>query len=141
MNTAAMESQMTKQIRGTSSGPLADSDSHRDVGAKLSPTMQEALNVARVNGGRLERLPGGFWTYPGCPCDERAVPNWYVSAHTVKALLARGYVEDDEFASNRGGKYMVGVRLAANATMTTAHAPNAAEAQTDTAVDVSGSQP
>lgn len=95
------------------------------VADRLSPTMQEALNVARLNGGRLTRLPGGFWTYPGCPCDERrmmgfhytseAVPNWYVSALTVKALVARGYVEADEFGRSRSGEYMVGVKLTAKA--------------------------
>ena len=55
----------------------------------LSPTMQDALAHAECG---LHRWPGGYWTDK--PVSEahkfpRGVPDWYVSAHTVQALLRR----------------------------------------------------
>lgn len=72
--------------------------------AKLSPTMAHALNKARFLGnGQLERWPGGFWTYPGCPWKQGTgqnaryrIPAWSVSTHTVDALLRRGLVKSIE---------------------------------------------
>lgn len=56
----------------------------------LSSTMLKALQIATNNGGRLERLPGGFWTYPGCErAPHNGVPHWYVGTSTVEALIAR----------------------------------------------------
>ena len=31
----------------------------------LSPTMREAMDKAAEHGGKLERMPGGFWIYRG----------------------------------------------------------------------------
>lgn len=65
---------------------------------KLSPTMQAALDMARTHGGRLERWPGGFWTYPACPHQVKnlpmpcKVPDQHVGAHTIHALRTRGLV-------------------------------------------------
>jgi hypothetical protein len=60
--------------------------------------MQEAILKARLHGGILERLPGGFWTYPGCHREQKGsmitylgIPDWWVSTHTIKALVARGW--------------------------------------------------
>lgn len=69
----------------------------------LSATMQDALAKGREHGGRLVRLPGGFWTYPDCPARDShgySVPEWSISAHTIKALLARGLVEAETYARN-----------------------------------------
>lgn len=60
----------------------------------LSPTMEEALARAQTHGGELVRLPGGFWTYPGCPVDKRGVPTWWVTKGTIGALLLRELVRD-----------------------------------------------
>ena len=60
---------------------------------KLSPKMKEALAGAAAHSskGELVRWPGGFWTYPGCPCKPGygvsvQVPDWWVSTHTITAL-------------------------------------------------------
>jgi hypothetical protein len=44
---------------------------------------------AAVAHGRLDRLPGGFWTYPGCVARHRGVPVWYASTTTIRALIRR----------------------------------------------------
>lgn len=62
----------------------------------LSPTMQETLDKAR-EAGHLERWRGGFWTVPGSSYKVVSqlngtyrVPDWWVSAGTVSALINRG---------------------------------------------------
>lgn len=66
---------------------------------KLSATMQRAIDVARDHGDALIRKPGGYWTYPDCPCstirgfDVHEIPDWYVGTNTVYALIERGVVE------------------------------------------------
>ena len=55
--------------------------------------MARALAGALEHGGTLERLPGGFWTYPGVrllDLDHSGFPEWYVNASTVEALIKRG---------------------------------------------------
>jgi len=54
---------------------------------------------ATVAHGRLDRLPGGFWTYPGCGTRHRGVPMWYASTTTIRALIHHGLL-----ATTRGGQ-------------------------------------
>lgn len=80
----------------------------RRTAVKLSPTMQGALDVARQHGGRLERWSGGFWTYPGCASQTKnlpmptLVPDWYVSTHTIHALIDRGVMRVSKRAHGDG---------------------------------------
>lgn len=41
----------------------------------------------------LVRLPGGFWTYQGCPTNDRGVPAWWVSTGTVQSMEAKGRLQ------------------------------------------------
>ena len=54
-----------------------------------SASMQEALEKAK-HYGSLERRPGGYWTYPGCPMLNNYAPHWYVGRETVRGLVLRG---------------------------------------------------
>lgn len=59
----------------------------------MTPSQQRALDLATTHGG-LVRLPGGFWTYTGCPTTERRdvgfVPDVWVGTTTIQALVRRG---------------------------------------------------
>lgn len=58
---------------------------------KLSPTQQKVVDTLRAHpGAPLVRIPGGFWTYKGCPLDERSYPVWSVAVGTVRAMEQRG---------------------------------------------------
>lgn len=92
------------------------------MAAKLSPTMQDALDKARANSGKLVRLAGGFWTYPGCPRKAQAViankivgcyvPAWYVGVGTINALVERGFASVTGFAGNP--PYLVEITIKSN---------------------------
>jgi hypothetical protein len=75
----------------------AQGDMEGKIVAKLSPVMQEALDVIKQHG-HLIRWPGGYWTYDGVPVKRprhqlvEAVPEWWCGISTVKALEKRGYV-------------------------------------------------
>jgi hypothetical protein len=73
--------------------------------ARLSPAQELALRFVAANGGRLVRLPGGFWTYPGCPVESRPygddVPTDYVRTNTVRALVVRGELVETEHRTSR----------------------------------------
>jgi hypothetical protein len=67
----------------------------------LSPVMQVALEKLDEHE-ILVRWPGGFWTYPHCPesgsfvdhdHERRGIPNWWIGAQTVDALIARNLVQ------------------------------------------------
>lgn len=65
-----------------------------------TPTQADAIRILAEHGGIIEYRKGGFWTYPGCVEHQtRAagatfmVPEWYITAHTVKALAKRGWLE------------------------------------------------
>ncbi len=65
---------------------------------KLSPTQQETVDKMKAHGGKLVRLLGGFWTYPGCSSRASGftgaeIPDWYTSTPTVKALEKKGVIE------------------------------------------------
>lgn len=79
---------------------------------KLSPTQAAILadlrDLAPVNAARLVRLPGGFWTYPGCPYKDGRpdTPRWYALTPTVRALtrlgvLARAHRYPEEWRDDR----------------------------------------
>lgn len=60
---------------------------------KISETQQEVLRRLLRTGAALVRLPGGFWTYAGCPVREEsygAVPEWSVAVQTVRAMEHSG---------------------------------------------------
>lgn len=65
--------------------------------AKLSPTQQKVIDTLTFTGKHLERLPGGFWTWAGCPQDARGVPTWWVTWQTVRAMETRGLLKRDWF--------------------------------------------
>jgi hypothetical protein len=85
----------------------------------LSPVQQDAVDTARVSGGRLVRWPGGFWTYPGVALAEGGssdrVPTWHVSTNTIKGLLRRGAVVEVDWRETEGfngpSRYCVVVAL------------------------------
>jgi hypothetical protein len=80
--------------------------------AKLSATMAIALGETIEHGGTLIRLAGGFWTYDGCP--RRAhdgVPEWYVGATTVQALVIRNELSYTEWKEGRGFKFPIKATL------------------------------
>lgn len=58
----------------------------------LSDTMSAALMVAREHGGKLTRLPGGFWTFDGCPRNNNT-PLTFFGTTTIKGLVWRGHME------------------------------------------------
>jgi hypothetical protein len=76
--------------------------------SELSPHMAEALRVAVMHDG-LVRWAGGFWTYKGCDAADCVhirgrhydVPEWHVSAHTVKALERRGLISKPNWKTAR----------------------------------------
>lgn len=70
----------------------------------LSDTQREALALAADHGGTLVRLPGGFWTWDGCPVESRPwgdVPTEWARTNTVKALVKRGALVETEHRQSR----------------------------------------
>lgn len=74
--------------------------------AKLSPTMQKAVDLAREHGNELRYYVGGYWSYEGWK-DSRTEP--WVTTHTVNALLTRSLVVEVE--RHARDKYLTRVRL------------------------------
>lgn len=69
---------------------------------RLSPAQEDALRFVRAHGGRLVRLPGGFWTYPGCDTMPRTGwPSEYVRTNTVRALVRLGEVVETDVRTTR----------------------------------------
>jgi hypothetical protein len=70
----------------------------------LTAHQLEAMGMVELHG-TLVYLKGGWWTYPGCPERDTgrgySVPDWYVTMHTVKALIARDLVVVTERAWGR----------------------------------------
>ncbi len=69
-------------------------------GPRLSPTMREAVAIARENDGHLNRYTGGVWNgpagrHPGVP------------TNTVRALVARGVFKWGRHESNIAGSFPV----------------------------------
>lgn len=85
----------------------------------MSETQRLAVAFTREHGGSLVRLPGGFWTYPGCPTTTRSygeVPDEYVRTSTVKSLIRLGVVDETEHRTSRTttgapSSFCVAVRL------------------------------
>jgi len=94
---------------GYASGPsiLRSEDEPRDEagrwtasGVKLSPHQAEMVNHIAAHGGRIERLPGGFWTGQGSERVEGTgqlsgykVPKTYTTVPTVRSLEKKGVLE------------------------------------------------
>lgn len=64
---------------------------------KPSPTQQQVIDKLTETGKWLYRFGGGFWTWDGCPIDERGVPTWYVTIQTVRAMETKGLLERSWF--------------------------------------------
>jgi hypothetical protein len=62
----------------------------------LSDVMLAALRFAGEHDGQLVRRPGGFWTWPDCR-EVGGVPEWYVTAHTINALVDRGLLTTPDY--------------------------------------------
>ena len=56
----------------------------------LSPHQREAVALAQEGGGRLVRLPGGYWTIEGSKVNSRGVPERYILTLTISAIVKRG---------------------------------------------------
>lgn len=58
---------------------------------KLSPVMQQCVDFMKANGGKICRIPGGFWVKPGVTKID-AQETWF-GLGTVAALVKRGVAE------------------------------------------------
>lgn len=78
---------------------------------RLSTPMNEAYALASRKG-KLERVPGGYWTWPGCERhSHNGVPYDYASTPTVEALVRRGYLEYVEWKEGRNGRFPITAAL------------------------------
>lgn len=57
----------------------------------ISEAMAAALMLAREHGGKLIRLPGGYWTFEGCPWSGSA-PTQHFGTTTIEGLVRRGHM-------------------------------------------------
>ena len=64
----------------------------------LSSTMLAALRAARANGGKLVRLPGGFWMAGG-GCS--------FGTTTIQSLVMRGYMQYTDWKDGRHGNFPI----------------------------------
>jgi hypothetical protein len=76
--------------------------------ARLSPTMQSAVDHARQHGGCLVRYPGGFWCRDGLM--DHANPWWGTS--TVQALVSRGVMAYTEWKETGRSRFPVRAAIA-----------------------------
>lgn len=76
----------------------------------LSPTMLATIAKANEHGGRLVRLPGGFWTYEGCPWNGSA-PEWSQGTSTIHALVTRGAAVYTDRKTNSRGDFPVAIQI------------------------------
>lgn len=75
----------------------------------LSKTMEDAF-AAMTEAGSLERLPGGFWSAPGCPRhSHNGVPIVYWGASTINALVDRGVAKFANFKEGRNFRFPINV--------------------------------
>lgn len=75
----------------------------------LSKTMLAVLAVIRDHGGIIERKPGGFWTYPECPCP--GIWEWWAGSTTIGALVRRNELRWTEWQSGKRGKFPIRAEL------------------------------
>ena len=68
------------------------------------------MDKAAEHGGKLERMPGGFWIYRGAKLNG-GVPEWYVGTSTVQALVKRGAMEYSEHKESRGGRFPIAAQI------------------------------
>lgn len=59
----------------------------------LSAMQSAALEVAMGHGGRLKRLPGGFWAHERYKWQPRSRPDPFIRSTTIGALVERGLME------------------------------------------------
>ena len=64
---------------------------------KLSAEQARVIAMLASSGGLIERIAGGFWSPPGTALrpgyQGTMVPSWSTTAHTIKAMEARGWLE------------------------------------------------
>ena len=72
---------------------------------KLSAKQSEVIG-ALAGGATLVRVQGGFWTASDRSINAAGIPEWWVTAHTVRALerlglLRRAYRFTEEWRDDR----------------------------------------
>jgi hypothetical protein len=78
------------------------------MSASISNTMLACLYQIEAHGGKLVRLPGGFWSWPDCPRHAHdGVPHVYWGTSTVQALVARKELEYVDWRDGRGGRFPI----------------------------------
>jgi len=79
---------------------------------KLSDEMLAAVELAREHGGKLKRLPGGFWVGANDAdvYDRNVVKHWF-GTQTIRACVKRGVLNETAFAQTRYGAFCVGVTV------------------------------
>lgn len=86
---------------------VAAAESHLDAAFLAVPTTQRQVIVKLAETkAPIVRLPGGFWTYDGCPVNQAGIPDWWVTWPTVRAmdrkgLLVRAHVHADAWKDHR----------------------------------------
>jgi hypothetical protein len=78
----------------------------------LSATMRAAVSVAKENGGKLTRYPGGFWCRPGLATHGHP---WFGTT-TIQALVSRGVCVYSQWFNGTRARFPVEVTLAAQTT-------------------------
>lgn len=73
--------------------------------AKLSPTMQAAVDCAKAHRGKLYRHSGGFWG--GVLLDRKV----YFGTNTACALVKAGVAEWSDWRKNSQGEFPVQLTL------------------------------
>jgi hypothetical protein len=68
--------------------------------------MQAALKMAHDHGDELVRIPGGYWTWRGCPFNG-GVPQESFGTTTIEAIVTRGCLVYSEWKENARGKFPV----------------------------------
>jgi hypothetical protein len=79
---------------------------------KLSPTMQQAVDFAKANGGKLIRHAGGYWS----SADWGLTSTGHIQSFgttTAHALVTRGVAEYCEWRTNASGRFPIELRIKA----------------------------
>lgn len=81
---------------------------------KLSPTQQAALELAKVNGGKLCRYIGGCWMKPGMEYatkpDLLKRDTWH-NTPTIQAMIDKGVFKPSAFRANSLGTFCTEVTI------------------------------
>lgn len=76
--------------------------------AKLSKTMQDAVQFANEHGGKLVRHPGGFWSSPEFALGHGV--QWFGTS-TVESLVNRGIFSYTQWIEGKTSRFPVEVTV------------------------------